>query len=134
MSLDSTLETEMGTLPECVASGYVDMESGLLLGVHTFVPHPQEDLDMLAATTLDLFQGANVVSMGKLFQVSGDAAPGGKRHFNEIIMFSDDHIHVFMRTRKFPDHIIFFICRKSANPGLVLTRARLAVDTVSQAV
>lgn len=134
MSLDSTLETAMGTLPDCEASGYVDMESGLLLGVHTADPHPQEVLDLFAAASMDLFQGANVVAMEKMFRASGVDGPGTKRQFNEIIMFSDEHIHVFMRTRKFPDHIIFFVCRKSANPGIVLTRARLAVDKVSQAV
>ncbi|MGB3315626.1 MAG: hypothetical protein WBB85_14550 [Albidovulum sp.] len=131
MSLDSTLQMTMGVLPECVASGYIDLESGLLLGVHTVDPHPQEVLDTLVTATVDLFQGSNVVAMGKMFQAPGDSPKGC---FNEVIMFSDDHIHVFLRTRKHPEHVICFVCRKSANPGMVLTRARLAIDTVSQAV
>ena len=131
MSLDSTLQTVMATLPECVAAGYVDMESGLLLGVHTSDPHPQEVLDILAAVTVDLFRGTNVAALGRMFGAAGDGASGP---FNEIIMFSDDYIHVFLRTAKYPEHVICFTCRRSANPGRVLTRARLAIDRVSQAV
>ena len=134
MSLDSTLQTVMGTLPECVAAGYVDMDSGLLLGVHTSDPHPQEVLDILAAVTVDLFRGANVAALGRMFGAAGDVAAGAGQPFNEIIMFSEAHMHVFLRTAKFPEHVLCFTCRRGANPGRVLTRARLAIDSVSQAV
>ncbi len=131
MSLDERLQTVMGTLPECVAAGYVDMESGLLLGVHTLDPHPQEVLDLLAAATLDLFQGKNVAALKQMFATEGDSAA---QQFNEVILLSDGYIHIFLRTARFPKHVICFTCRRGAKLGRVLTRARLAVDGISQAV
>jgi hypothetical protein len=41
-------------IPECVAAGYVDMATGMLLAVNTVDSHPQEVLDTVsAATALD---------------------------------------------------------------------------------
>ena len=40
MSLDSTLSKVQGSIPECVAAGYVDMQTGMLLGVKTVDSHP----------------------------------------------------------------------------------------------
>lgn len=57
MSLDSALNKAQASVPECVAVGYVDMSTGMLLGVKTVDSHPQEVLDLVAAATADLFQG-----------------------------------------------------------------------------
>jgi hypothetical protein len=133
MSLDKALQKAMSGIPECLASGYVDMESGMLLGVQTLDPHPQEVLDMLAAATADLFQGSSVVAIEDIFkQARGSKAEN--HYFNEILVFSENLIHVFMRTKKHNGHVVSFICRKSANPGMVLTKARMSLDAVADAL
>lgn len=40
MSLDKALAAAQSEIPECVATGYVDMVSGLLLGVKTVDSQP----------------------------------------------------------------------------------------------
>ena len=40
MSLESALTKIIPTIPECVAAGYVDIESGMLLAVKTVDSHP----------------------------------------------------------------------------------------------
>ena len=55
MALDEALAKSRGDVPECVAVGYVDMSTGMLLGVATVDSHPQEVLDLVAAATADLF-------------------------------------------------------------------------------
>ncbi|NJK54335.1 MAG: hypothetical protein HC936_19015 [Leptolyngbyaceae cyanobacterium SU_3_3] len=42
--------------------------TGMILGIKTVDSHPQEVIDILAAATGDLFQGANVVTIEKLFK------------------------------------------------------------------
>ena len=134
MSLDKALQSAMSNVPECVASGYVDMETGMLLGVNTLDSHPQEVLDQLAAATADLFQGSSVSAIEKIFKkVRG--TEGDKNHyFQEVFVFSENLLHVFMRTKKYPNHVVTFVCRKSANPGMVLTKARMSVEALSAAV
>lgn len=133
MSLEKALQNAMASVPECLASGYVDMDSGMLLGVQTIDSHPQEVLDLLAAATADLFQGASVVQIENIFKT----ARGSKdenHYFNEILVFSENLIHMFMRTKQYPEHVVTFVCRKNANPGMVMTKARMALAGISGAL
>lgn len=134
MSLDKALQSAMSNVPECVASGYVDMETGMLLGVNTLDSHPQDVLDQLAAATADLFQGSSVVSIEKIFKKVRGTEGDTQHYFQEIFVFSENLLHVFMRTKKYPNHVVTFVCRKSANPGMVLTKARMSVDGLAAAV
>jgi uncharacterized membrane protein len=134
MSLDQALHSTMATIPECLASGYVDMDTGMLLGVQTVESHPQEVLETLAAATADLFQGASVVQIEKLFKAMRGNEKDDAHYFQEVLVFSESLLHVFMRTKKFPSHVVAFVCRRNANPGMVLTKARMGLDSVSAAV
>lgn len=134
MSLDKALQTTMATIPECLASGYVDMETGMLLGVHTADSHPQEVLDTLAAATADLFQGSSVTHIEALFKKSRGTEKDEQHYFKEMFIFSENLLHVFMRSKQFEDHVVCYVCRKNANPGMVLTKARMAMEVVSKAV
>jgi len=131
MGLEATLQAAIATVPECVAAGYVDISSGMLLAVKTVDSHPREVLDLVAAATADIFQGANVSMIEKLFrQTRGLPPDDGMHYFQEIIVNSENLIHVFMRGKKNPDHDLVFVCRKTANLGMALTKARIALPGV----
>jgi hypothetical protein len=134
MSLKSALSTAVSEIPECLAAGYVDMASGMLLGVQTVDSHPQEVLDMVAAATADLFQGKNVVVIENMFKKARGQEKDKRHYFHEIIVFSEHLLHVFLRSKKFEDQVFVIVCRKSANIGMVLTKSRLALEGVSSAV
>ncbi|MFI6079021.1 hypothetical protein ACIA5C_46705 [Actinoplanes sp. NPDC051343] len=57
-------------VPDCIASGLVDMSTGMLLAADTLDDHPSEVLDLLAAATFDLFQGRNVVMIEDIFKAA----------------------------------------------------------------
>lgn len=131
MSLDKAITSAQTEVPECVAVGYVDMVSGLLLAVKTVDSHPSEVLDLVAAATGDLFQGKNVVEIEKLFDKSrGITRAAGSHYFNEIVVFSTNLIHVFIRSKKNPSQAAVFVCRISANIGMVLVRTRAAMASI----
>lgn len=132
MSLDKALAAAQAEIPECVAAGYVDMVSGLLLGVKTVDSHPGEVLDLVAAATGDLFQGKNVMEIERLFDRSRGIVDRKHHYFNEIVVFSTNLIHVFLRSRRNPDHAAVFVTRASANIGMVLVRARAAMAATEQ--
>jgi len=135
MSLDAALQTSISTIPECVAGGYVDMSTGMLLAVKTVDSHPAEVLDLVAAATADLFQGPNVIQIETLFDRSrGITRTGGGHYFQEIIVFSDNLLHVFMRGKKYHNHAVTYVCRKNANIGMVLTKARMALGSLEDAL
>ena len=45
-------------------------------------------------------------------------------------MFSTNLIHVFVRSKKNPDHVSVFVTRISANVGMVLVRSRAAAASL----
>jgi hypothetical protein len=129
--LDRSLQLAMSQIPECVAAGYVDMAAGLLLSVKTIDSHPQEILDMASAATTDLFQGANVTAIENMFKkMRGVRGADGQHYFQEIVVFSDNFLHMFMRCKKNVDHVLLFVCRKSANVGMVIAKSRGVLASV----
>ena len=133
-NLDDALQQAISNIPECVAGGYVDLSSGMLLGIKTVDSHPQEVLELLAAATADLFQGPNVVTIENMFKKSRGLPLDDYHYFQEMIVNSDNLIHVFIRGKSNQDHVATFVCRKSANLGMVLTKARSAMPGIEAAV
>jgi hypothetical protein len=134
MSLDQALGNAQEQIPECVAVGYVDMTIGMLLGVRTVDSHPSEVLDLVAAATVELFQGKNVAAIEGLFERRRGASGDGVRRPDEVLIFSQNLVHVFARGKKNTDHAVVFVCRGSANVGMVLTKSRLALSSIEAAV
>lgn len=134
MSLDSVLSDVVKRVPEAVAAGFIDMNTGMLLGVKTVDSHPQEVLDLLAAATGDLFQGSNVVTIEKLFKkIRGLPADNNEHYFQELIILSSNLIHVFLRGRRYPDQVLVVVTRTGANLGMVLTKTRQSLEEVEGA-
>ena len=132
--LDDTLQRALTSIPECVAAGFVDLSSGMVLSIKTVDSHPSEVFDMLAAATADLFQGPNVVAIEKVFKKSRGLPENVEQHyFQEVIVNSANLIHVFLRGKR-QQQVVCFVCRKGANLGMVLTKARLAMPEVEAAL
>jgi len=134
MSLDKAMHHAVSMVPECVAMGYVDASSGMLLGIRTVDSHPREVIDLVAAATADLFNGANVSMIERLFKKSRGLEDDGHHYFQEMIVNSDNLVHVFLRSKQVPDYIAVFVCRRTVNLGMALTKARMAMPQIEEAV
>lgn len=134
MSLDAVLTQAVASVPECLAAGYVDAASGMLLSIRTVDSHPREVIDLVAAATADLFNGPNVSMIETLFKRSRGISDDGHHYFQEIIINSDNLIHVFLRSKNVTDYVAVFVCRRTANLGMALTKARMAMPGIEAAV
>jgi hypothetical protein len=132
-SLDNALQNAISSIPECLAAGFIDLSSGMLLGIKTVDSHPQEVMDLLAAATSDLYQGSNVRMIESIFKKARGLQDDGHHYFQEIIINSDNLIHVFLRGRANEEHVACFVCRKTANLGMALTKSRTAMPTLEAA-
>ncbi|MBP7605869.1 MAG: hypothetical protein KAY08_00110 [Giesbergeria sp.] len=133
MSFDIALNTAATTVPECVAAGYVDVASGMLLAIKTVDSHPRQVIDLLAAATADLFNGESVSMIERMFKKARGLQDDGYHYFQEIIVNSENLIHVFLRGKTNPEYVAVFVCRKTANLGMALTKARLAMPKLEAA-
>lgn len=134
MSLKQAIQEAVASIPECLAAGYVDLSTGMLLDIKTVDSHPDEVMEVLAAATADLFQGPNVTLIESMFKKIRGVPDDGHHYFQEVIVNSDNLIHVFIRGKVNEEHVITFVCRKSANLGMVLTKARSAMPKLEAAL
>jgi hypothetical protein len=128
-TLDNALQTAIASIPECLAAGYIDLASGMLLGIKSVDSQPTEVVELLAAATSDLFQGANVKMIESIFKKARGLQEDGHHYFQEIIINSDNLIHIFLRGKN-EEQVACFVCRKSANLGMVLTKSRSAMPAL----
>ncbi|KRI01032.1 hypothetical protein [Curvibacter sp. PAE-UM] len=133
-NLDNMLQKAVTSIPDCVAAGYVDLSSGMVLSIKTVDSHPTEVFELLAAATTDLFQGPNVSAIEKIFRKARGLPENNDHHyFQEIIVNSDNLIHVFIRGKR-QQQVACFVCRKGANLGMVLTKSRLVMPEIEAAL
>ncbi len=121
--LNNALQTAISAIPECLAAGYIDLASGMLLGIKSVDSQPADVVELLAAATSDLFQGGNVRMIESIFKKARGLQDDGHHYFQEIMINSDNLIHIFLRGKN-EEQVACFVCRKSANLGMALTKAR----------
>jgi len=121
--ISNTLKEFRQNVPDYVGCGFVDMSTGMLLSVDTVDNHPREILDVVAAATADLFQGKNVAQIEMLWNQVRGVADGGN-YFKEILVNSDNLVHLFMRSTSNPDVAAVIICRRNVSIGMLFAQAR----------
>ncbi|MFE0106857.1 hypothetical protein [Streptomyces sp. NPDC059009] len=123
VALTKTLRAET---PDCLASGVVDMSTGMLLAYETVDSHPPEVLDLLAGATLDLFQGRTVIMIEDVFK-ERRGVTNDQHYFQEILVNSDHLTHLFIRMNQRQDVVAVAVCRKSVNVGMLFAQCRRVV-------
>lgn len=132
-NLNDALQTATASIPECLAAGYIDLASGMLLGIRSVDSQPTEVVELLAAATADLFQGSNVTMIESMFKKARGLSGDGHHYFQEIIINSDNLIHIFIRGKN-EEQVACFVCRKSANLGMVLTKSRSSMPALEASI
>ncbi|MFR9795322.1 hypothetical protein ACL02U_05340 [Streptomyces sp. MS06] len=127
-SLVKSLRTEA---PDCVASGVVDMATGMLLAYETVDSHPPEVLDLLAGATLDLFQGRTVLMIEDLWKERRQQNGHDGHFFQEILVNSENVTHLFVRMNEQQDVVAVVVCRKSVNVGMLFAQVRRVIREYS---
>lgn len=131
-ALDRSLIAAIAQIPECVAGGCVDTSTGVLLGVQTIEPQPPEMRDLISAAAADLFQGSGLATIQSIFRRSREIMDDSGDDVQEIVAFSDNLLHVFLRSKKNSNHVFVFIARNSANLGTVLSKSRIALTWLTR--
>ena len=119
-------------VPECFVAALVDMSTGMLLAVDTLdETQNDEDLDLLAAATFDLFQGRNVGIIRDVF-ADRTGAHSERHYFQEMMVNSDDLVHLFLRSAQHQDLVAVVICRRVTNIGMLFAQARLVLKQMDR--
>jgi len=105
-----------------VGVGIVDIDTGFLVDVHTARPHDRDVLDLVAATTTELFEGPSSKNIEALLQTARSTPQ--EPYFRECVIFSSNLVHFFGRLHSNPRVVMVFVCPAHINVGMLLIRAR----------
>lgn len=131
--LNDALEKAIAAIPECMAAGYVDLSTGMLLGLRTTDSQPAEIIELLAAATTDLFQGSNVVTIENLYR-RARGLPRAQPYFQELIVNSEHTVHLFLRARSNVEQVACFVCRRTDHVDTAMAEARACMPAVEVAL
>jgi hypothetical protein len=131
-AVNNSLKAFRRDVPDCIGVGVVDISTGMLLAVDTADKHPSEILDMLAAATADLFQGKTVTQIEEAWKhIRGSADE--RHYFQEILVNSDNLVHLFMRSKANPDLVAAVVCSRDVNIGMLFAQGRQVMKSLDAA-
>ncbi|WP_170605380.1 hypothetical protein [Ruegeria arenilitoris] len=133
MSIEKVLAAAIEAVPGCLAAGYIDMETGMLLGTSAIEQDNASSLKSSALAATNLFQGSGIAAFEKLLR-SDEADQTIISVFGEVAVFSDDRVFIFLRMQELSDHVIFFICQDRTNIELMLAKSHLSLGPVAAAI
>src|SRR5512143_2672488 len=127
-STTDVCKTVHDKVDDCLAVGVVDLNTGMLMGVHHSVPYfTQAYLDAGAAAAVEMFRGKNVRRVEEL--LSQQRGQPIKDSFEEIFISSPKVFH-FMATIKDKESVVVMITKKTVNQGMGWASLRANLNNI----
>ncbi|MDX8378120.1 MAG: hypothetical protein R8L53_08875 [Mariprofundales bacterium] len=130
MSLNSILKELVEDVDGALGSAVVDVENGLVLGVHHSIPYfTQSYIDAVAAAAVDIFRGKTVTSVEKLLAAQRGETP--RYHIKELQMTTDNTFHFMAFVPNKPNSLVVLITSRKTNLGMGWSGMRRSLPTLS---
>ena len=127
-STQELCKTTLEKVDDCLAVGVVDLNTGMLMGVHHVVPYfTQAYLDAVAAAAVEKFKGKTVRRIDEL--LSAQRGEPHKDSFEEVFISSPKTFH-FMTVIKDKGAVVVMITKKSTNQGMGWAALRSSLAAV----
>lgn len=118
---------------DALGCAVVDLETGLLLGVHHVVPYfTQSYLDAVAAAAVDMFRGRTVSTVEEL--LSKQRGSEVRHTIREVQMTTDRTYHFMSIVPEKPNALMVLITSTKANLGTGWAALRKALPEVANTV
>ena len=127
-STNEVCKTISEKVDDCLACGVVDLNTGMLMGVHHNVPYfTQAYLDAVAAAAVELFRGKNVRRVEELLATQrGEPV---KDSFEEMFISSAKVFH-FMIAMRDKSAVVVMVTKKTTNQGMGWAALRNSISTL----
>lgn len=116
-----------------VACGVVDLDTGMLLGIHNNSAYTQTLNEVVAAATMDMFRGPNVGRVEQMVRQHRGVPENGEHYFAEIHVTSAHNYH-FMKTIKGGKAVMILVTKKTTNIGMGWAMLKSVIPTVEPLV
>ena len=130
--LNQVCESIIDDVQDALACGVVDLDTGMLMGIHHNVAYfTQSYLDAVAAAAVDMFRGKNVRRVERL--ISKHRGQEITDAFEEIFISSPAVFH-FMKLIPDKSAVVVLVTRKATNQGMGWASLRVAMADIAAAL
>lgn len=116
-----------------VACGVVDLDTGMLLGIHNTSQYTQTLNEVVAAATMDVFRGPNVSKIEQMVRAHRGEQESGEHYFEEVHFTSKNNFH-FAKTIKGGKAVMMLVTKKTTNIGMGWASLKKVIPTVEPLV
>jgi hypothetical protein len=133
--LDQALRNAMSQVPNCIAVGAVDLNSGTLLAIEAEQERSQEMLNIMTATITELFEAPLLQAFSEIYAGNGEeGSTGNPRPFTELLLMNAHHNYLLLRGRKRQNLAVAVITRKDTSAGLLMMKAMALMPDIENAL
>lgn len=131
-NLNEVCQNIVSDVQDAVACGVVDLNTGMMMGVHHTIPYfTQSYLDAVAAAAVEMMRGKTVRRVEQL--ISKHRGVETKEVFEEIFINSANVFH-FMALIRAKQSLVVLVTKKTTNQGMGWSSLRASMDDVIAAL
>lgn len=127
--LDAILKNIVSIIDGAVACGVVDLDNGMLLGIHNASGYARHLNELVSGATMDLFRGPTISRVEESVRAHRGQAEDGAHYFEEMHIVSAHNFH-FAKTVKEGRYVIMLVTQKTTNIGMGWAQLRTSLPTV----
>lgn len=131
--MDEACKNVVENVDGAVACGVVDLDTGMLLGIYNGSQYEQMMNEVVAAATMDMFRGQNIVRIQQMVRSHRGLPENGEHYFDEVHIVSKNNFH-FAKTLRGGRAVLMLVTRKNTNVGMGWAQLRTAIPTVEPLV
>jgi hypothetical protein len=127
--IDDVLKQVVNKVDGAVACGVVDLDSGMLLGIHNSASYTQSLNELVAGATMDMFRGPNISRIEQAVRSHRGEPEDGAHYFDEIHVTSKHNYH-FAKTIKGARYVVVLVTKKTTNLGMGWASLKVAIPSL----
>lgn len=131
--IDDACKSVVDNVDGAVACGVVDLDTGMLLGIHNTSSYTTTLNEVVAAATMDMFRGPNIGRIEKMVRQHRGLPESGEHYFEDIQVTSKNNFH-FAKTIRGGKAVIMLVTKKTTNIGMGWAQLKSVIPTVEPLV
>jgi hypothetical protein len=131
--IDDACKEVVNQVDGAVACGVVDLDTGMLLGIHNSAQYTQTLNEVVAAATMDMFRGPNIGRIEQMVRSHRGLPENGDHYFNEVHITSAHNYH-FAKTVRGGKAVMMLVTKKTTNIGMGWAQLKAAIPIVEPLV
>lgn len=131
--IDDACKDAVNKVEGAVACGVVDLDTGMLLGIHNNAQYTQTMNEVVAAATMDLFRGPNIARIEQMVRTQRGVPENSEHYFQEMHITSVHNFH-FAKAIKSGKAVIMLVTKKTTNIGMGWAMLKTLIPSIEPLV